>query len=64
MCTAPDAPKPADKLPEAPQAPDEDLQIAGDERRKRLRRTSNTILTSPRGVTQSAQTSNKTLLGV
>ena len=70
MCigSTPKAPAPAPRLPEAPRTPDPTTADAmtTDERRRRAaagQSGRSTILTSARGVTNGAQTAQKTLLG-
>lgn len=69
MCIMPSTDKPEDpKLPPeyaAQRAPDEGAVRSSTERRTtdRLRAGSDTILTSPSGVTTNAPTATKTLLG-
>jgi hypothetical protein len=67
MCmSSPRAPSPPPALPEAPTPPDPNAsQASADGRRKRGQGTASTILTSPRGVTESATSTGtvKTLLG-
>lgn len=69
MCTgSPNAPAPPPMLPEAPSAPDSGRSGAGaaaDKRRKRAAAGEgrSTILTGPRGVTDTGNTAAKTLLG-
>jgi hypothetical protein len=65
MCSAPKIPPPV--MPTqyaAMKAPNRAaVQGAGDRMSDTIRSASPTILTSPMGVTQSAQTASKTLLG-
>lgn len=71
MCigSTPSAPTPPAAVPEAPQTPDTPSSRGAsslDEQRKRTAAgtgTSGTILTGSRGVTESAATGTKTLLG-
>ena len=68
MCIggSPSAPEAPPRLPEAPVTPSPSI-LSGegaDQRRKRAAAgVSGTILTGPRGVTESAKTGAKTLLG-
>jgi hypothetical protein len=70
MClsSTPSAPKPPPMLPEAPTAPDANASMTGVDEDARRRRAAagtgnGTILTGSRGVTSTANTSSKTLLG-
>jgi len=69
MCTgsAPSAPPPPARLPEAPRTPGASDTGTGEDQERRRKRASasrgGTILTSPRGVTDSGATAQKTLLG-
>lgn len=70
MCGgSPSAPPPPAAVPEAPRAPDGSNtgETAADrDKRRRLVASgqgNGTILTGPRGVTEGAETSTKTLLG-
>ncbi len=66
MCGgSPSAPLPPPAVPEAPRAPDIDASqsAASRTRRRTGAQGRSTILTSSRGVPESAQTATKTLLG-
>lgn len=66
MCmSSPRAPSPPPKLPEAPTPPDASASQASQTDRRRGQGVASTILTGPRGVTESASSSGagKTLLG-
>tara|TARA_R110000737_G_scaffold73589_2_gene102360 strand:- start:1084 stop:1296 length:213 start_codon:yes stop_codon:yes gene_type:complete len=69
MCGgSPRAPAPPPAVPEAPRAPDTGSSQAGQDSDKRRRAAAtgdgrSTILTSSRGVSDSAATATKTLLG-
>lgn len=68
MCIggSPKAPTPEPRLPEAPVAPETTMGATQEERDRRRRASAgraSTILTSPRGVQEGAQTATKTLLG-
>lgn len=69
MCSRPKAPKPPPVLPEAPTLPDPSSESGGGNRDRKRRAAAmgqgagSTILTSSRGVTNSATTAGKTLLG-
>jgi len=64
MCGA-DTPDPAPALPEAPRLPDENASKSGggDRDKRRRARSSSTLLTSSAGVTSTANTAGKQLLG-
>jgi hypothetical protein len=66
MCSG-STPKLPDALPEAPTMPQPRTPRRGDDAARRRRAAaggpSGTVLTSPRGVQQSAATATKTLLG-
>jgi len=68
MCGGPSAPTPPPQAPEAPRAPDVSNRFnkGADKRRRSLasgESSRSTILTSPRGVQDTASTTQKTLLG-
>jgi hypothetical protein len=69
MClmSSPAAPTPAARLPQAAQTPGQPPMTPGSSRsssnRSRGRRSSSTVLTSSRGVTDGVQSGAKTLLG-
>lgn len=65
MCTAPSVPAVAPPK-QAPRLADQAVAAAGDEERRRAaaaRGAGGTIMTSPAGVTVSAPTAGRTLLG-
>ena len=62
MCLGGGVPSTPAKEPEAPTAPTADLDQR-NMRRKRQRAAGSTLLTGGQGVTSSAQTDQKTLLG-
>lgn len=64
MCGGGKAPKPQPQLPQAPTLPDTGADLSGTlDKSKQRRSAGGTILTSSQGVTQGANTSEKTLLG-
>lgn len=68
MCSSPKAPVPPPRLPEAPTPPATGSAAGGAADIRRRRRaagesTKGTILTGPRGTTDGAATTQKTLLG-
>lgn len=63
MCSSPKAPTPPPRLPEAPTPPSAGASGAAANNRKKRTQSSSTILTGPQGVTDQANTAQKTLLG-
>lgn len=67
MCLggSPSAPPPPPRLPEAPRTPDASASVSStsEARRKAAVGLSGTILTGARGITETAPTGAKTLLG-
>lgn len=63
MGSAPKAPTPAPKLPEAPVTPDADASLAGTAESRRRTQAASTILTSARGLGTTSTGAGKTLLG-